>query len=122
VIILATVALTWLSGLIPYPELLRGSGKMASDRTAVVKLDGMQQGQLTAGRDLILKLDNGHGETKMIKCNISSLSDNDITITAKTPEDLSVLKKQLSAEAPVYIVLKEQSLRQAVFNSLTRYF
>ena len=124
VIILATVALIWLSGLIPYPELLRGSGKMASDHTAVVKLDEMQQGQLAAGRDLVLKLGTGHGETKTIKCKISSLGDNNITITANTPEDLSVLKKQLSADegAPVYIVLKEQSLRQAVFNSLTRYF
>jgi hypothetical protein len=125
VIILATVALIVLSGLIPYPELLRGTGKMASDRTAVVKLNGVPNEQLIAGSDLVLRLDSGHGEMKTIKCNISSLDDNNITITANTPEELFVLKNQLAGggEAPVYIVLKkEQNLRQAIFNSLTGFF
>lgn len=124
VIILATVALVVLSGLIPYPELLKGNGKMSSDHTAVVKLNGTQHEQLAAGQGLVLKLDNGHGETKTIKGKIRSLGDNEITITASTPEDLSVLKNQLSADegAPVYIVLKEQNLRQAIFSSLTSHF
>jgi len=124
VIILATAALIVLSGLIPYPELLKGTGKMTSDRTAVVKFDSMQHEQLVTGRDLVLKLDKGHGEMETIKCNISGLGDNNITITANSPEELFVLKKELPAgeEAPVYIVLKEQNLRQAIFNSITSHF